>query len=379
MVEEPSARMTKGRSRSKVRYAVVGQGHIAQVAVLPAFAHARRNSELAALVSGDGAKLRALGRKYRVSGLYSYDQYDDCLRSGDVDAVYIATPNHLHKEYAVRAARAGVHVLCEKPLAVTEADCRAMIAAARRGRVKLMVAYRLHFEEASLKAVEIARRGKLGDVRIFESLFTMQVKPGNIRLQAEGGGGLYDIGIYCINAARALFAAEPLSVFAWSANNGEKRFREVDEMTTAVLQFPGERLASFTCSVGAADVSEYHVVGTKGSLRVEPAYEYAEGLEHHLQAGSEPKRKKFAKRDQFAAELLYFSDCVLRGREPEPSGEEGLADVRIIQALLRSARAGRPVRLGPFARRRRPRLTQEIQRPPVRKPRVVRAQAPSRD
>ena len=369
--------MAKRRRRSKVRYAVVGQGHIAQVAVLPAFAHAGRNSELAALVSGDRVKLRALGRKYRVSRLYSYEEYDDCVRSGDVDAVYIALPNQLHREYAVRAARAGVHVLCEKPLALTEADCSAIMAAARRGRVKLMVAYRLHFEEASLKAAEIVRRGRLGEPRIFESLFTLQVKPGNIRLQREGGGGLYDIGIYCINAARALFAAEPVSVFAWSASNGDKRFREVDEMTAAVMRFPGERLASFACSLGAADVSEYHVVGSKGALRVDPAYAYAEGLVHHLQTGEEPKKKTFGKRDQFAAELLYFSDCVLRDREPEPSGAEGLADVRVIRALLRSARVGRPVRLGPFVRRRRPRLAQEIARPPVRKPRVVRAEAPS--
>jgi glucose-fructose oxidoreductase len=252
-----------------------------------------------------------------------------------------------------------------------------MIAAARRHRVKLMVAYRLHFEEASLKAAQITRSGKLGEPRIFDSLFSMQVRPGNIRLQREGGGGLYDIGIYCINAARALFAAEPTAVFAWSANNGDRRFREVDEMTAAVLRFPGERLASFTCSLGAGDVSVYNVIGTKGSLRVDPAYEYAEGLVHELRTGDEPKKRRFGKRDQFAAELLHFSDCIQRDRQPEPSGEEGLADVRVIRALLRSARAGRPVRLGPFARRRRPTLAQEIERPPVRKPRVIRAQPPS--
>src|SRR5688572_25841137 len=368
--------MRKRRSGSKVRYAVVGQGYIAQVAILPAFAHARENSELVALVSGDRVKLRALGRKYGVSQLYSYEEYDECLRG--VDAVFIALPNELHREYAVRAARAGVHVLCEKPMAMTEQDCKAMIAAARRHRVKLMVAYRLHFEEASLKAAEMTRSGKLGEPRIFDSLFTMQVKAGNIRVQAEGGGALYDIGIYCINAARALFGAEPTEAFARSANNGERRFREVDEMTSAVLRFPGERLATFTCSLGAADVSAYHVVGTKGSLRVDPAYAYAEPLVHHLDRGSGPKKKSFGKRDQFAAELLHFSRCVLEDREPGPSGWEGLADVRIIRALLRSARAGRPVRLGPFARRRRPGLAQEIERPPVRKkPRVIRAQSPS--
>jgi predicted dehydrogenase len=238
--------MRKRGTPSKVRYAVVGQGYIAQVAILPAFAHARRNSELAALVSGDRVKRKALGRKYGVAGLYSYEAYDECLRGGGVDAVFIALPNHLHRDYAVRAARAGVHVLCEKPMAMTEADCKAMIAAARRGRVKLMVAYRLHFEEANLKAAEMTRSGKLGEPRIFDSLFTMQVKAGNIRVQGEGGGALYDIGVYCINAARALFAAEPVEVFAWSANNGERRFREVDEMTAAVMRFPGERLATFT-------------------------------------------------------------------------------------------------------------------------------------
>jgi len=220
--------------------------------------------------------------------------------------------------------------------------------------------------------------GQIGEPRIFNSLFNMQVKEGDIRIQRETGGGtLYDIGIYCINAARSVFAAEPTEVLARSANNGERRFREVDEMTTAVMRFPGERLATFTCSLGAADVSAYQVVGTKGSLRVDPAYGYAEALVHHLQVGEKEQERRFGKRDQFAAELLHFSDCILRDREPEPSGAEGLADVRIIRALLRSARTGRPVRLGPFTRARRPRLAQEIERPPVRKPRLVRAESPS--
>ena len=166
----------------RVRYAVVGQGYIAQIAVLPAFSHARKNSELAALVSGDRVKLRTLGRKYGVDRLYTYGEYEACLRAGDVDAVFIALPNHLHREYAVRAARAGVHVLCEKPMALTEQDCKAMIAAARRGGVKLMVAYRLHFEEANLKAAALVRSGRLGESRICDSVFTLQVKAGNIRV-----------------------------------------------------------------------------------------------------------------------------------------------------------------------------------------------------
>jgi glucose-fructose oxidoreductase len=115
----------------KIRYAVVGLGHIAQVAVLPAFAHAK-NSELVALVSDDPEKLEKLGRRYKVKTRFKYDQYDECLRSGDIDAVYIALPNHLHRSYTERAARAGVHVLCEKPMAVTEEDCLSMIRVAER-------------------------------------------------------------------------------------------------------------------------------------------------------------------------------------------------------------------------------------------------------
>ena len=155
------------------------------MAVLPAFGHAE-NSELTALISDDPEKLEKLGRRYKVKGRYSYDQFDECLRSGVVDAVYIALPNHLHREYTERAARAGVHVLCEKPMAVTEEDCLAMIRAAEENGVKLMVAYRLHFEEANLKAIELVQGGRLGEPRLFDSVFTMQVKPGDIRLNSAG-------------------------------------------------------------------------------------------------------------------------------------------------------------------------------------------------
>src|SRR6188474_224607 len=134
-----SRQPTAAPSHGMVRYAVVGLGHIAQVAMLPAFAHARRNSTLVAVVSGDSTKRREIARRYRLAHAFSYDQFDECLR--EVDAVYIALPNSMHAEYTVRAARAGVHVLCEKPMAVTVAECERMIKACRRNRVKLMVAY----------------------------------------------------------------------------------------------------------------------------------------------------------------------------------------------------------------------------------------------
>ena len=163
-------------ARRKIRYAVVGLGHIAQVAVLPAFAHASRNSQLVAVVSGDRTKRREIAKQYRLEHAYDYDAFDECLRV--LDAVYIALPNSMHAEYTVRAARAGVHVLCEKPMAVTAGECRQMITACRKADVKLMIAYRLHFEALNLGAIELARRGDLGDLKYFNSSFSMTVGQG---------------------------------------------------------------------------------------------------------------------------------------------------------------------------------------------------------
>ena len=360
--------------RRQIRYAVVGLGHIAQVAVLPAFGNARRNSRLAALVSGDPVKLDALGKQYGVETACGYDGFDALCRSGKIDAVYLSVPNHLHCELAVRAAQAGMHVLCEKPMALTEEDCERMGQAARASSVKLMVAYRLHFERTNLEAVEIARSGRLGDLREFSSFFAMQVAEGNIRTRKETGGGvLYDIGIYCINAARSLFRDEPVEARALAAGSAG----EVEQSIGGLLRFPDERIATFACSFGSAKVSQYRISGTKGDLQLDPAYEYAGALRYRLTLDGESRERRFAKRDQFAPELLYFSDCILQNRDPEPSAEEGLADVRVIRALYRSAETGRAVALPPYSRRERPGMEQEIRRPPIDKPAVIHAQAPS--
>lgn len=365
--------------RRKIRYAVVGQGYIAQVAVLPSFEHARKNSVLAALISDDPLKLKKLSGKYGVECVAGYDEYDALMASGEVDAVYIALPNHLHHDYTLRAARAGVHVLCEKPMAVTDAECAQMQQGCKQHGVKLMIAYRLHFDKANLKAVEIVKSGKLGEPRIFNSTFTMQVNDSdNIRLRRETGGGvLYDIGIYCINAARYLFRDEPTEVFAVTASDGERRFRETEEMASVILRFPGDRLATFTCSFGAPKASVYEIVGSRGSLRAAPAYGYAEDLRHVLTIGGKAHERVFPQHDQFAPQLLYFSDCILNDREPEPSGEEGRIDVRIINALYESARTGRTVALPRLTKRVRMTASQQISRPAVDKPRLIHATPPA--
>jgi predicted dehydrogenase len=371
----------RGISRRKVRYAVVGLGHIAQIAVLPAFRNAA-NSELFALVSGESEKLEKVGRKYSLEHLYSYEDYSRAL--SNVDAVYLALANHLHREYAVRAAAAGVHVLCEKPMAVTSEDCQAMIEAAKQNHAKLMIAYRLHFEAGNLEAIRLANSGKLGELRVFTSEFAQQVANGNVRVTesvARGGGPLYDMGVYCINAARYLFGSEPTEVLAVTGNSGDERFQRVEEMTSVMMRFPQERLASFTCSFGAVDIGRYALIGTKGVLRADPAYDYAMAIKHQVTIGEKTttKTKTFPKRDQFAAQLAYFSDCVLKDKEPEPSGLEGLADVRIVEAIYESSRTKRAIPVPELPGKKRPTLSQEIRRPAHGKPRVVHAKPPSRE
>lgn len=366
--------------KKQVRYAVVGLGHIAQVAVLPAFKHAE-NSHLAAIVSDDPAKRRELGEKYVVEQAVDYDDFDDLLQRREIDAVYIALPNHMHYEYVIRAASAGVHVLCEKPLGINSRECEEMIAAANQTNVKQMTAYRLHFEKCNLKAIEIVRSGKLGELRLFNSVFTLPVVEGNIRVKRElGGGTLFDIGIYCINAARYLFQAEPEEVQAWTIHTDDPRFQDVEESATCILHFPDQRLATFTCSFGTSPVGHYQVLGTQGDLRVDPAYEYSGALTHFLTIDGKTSRRTFRSRDQFAPELIYFSNCILRNRTPEPSGIEGLADVRVIEALYESAGAGgKRIRLPAFEADAPPHPSQEIRRPPIRKLELVHAQSPSGD
>lgn len=362
----------------RIRYALVGLGHIAQVAVLPGFAQAK-NSELAALVSGDRKKLAALKKKHGAPKTYLYDKFEDCLADPAIDAVYIALPNDLHLDCALRAAEAGKHILCEKPLATRATDARLMQRIAAERGVKLMTAYRLHFEPATLATIELVRSGELGETRYFTSSFSYQVTDkDNIRLQYERGGGpIYDIGTYCINAARNLMLDEPMEVSAMLARTGDKRFDEVEETAAVTLRFPRGRLASFVVSFGASSVSRFELVGTKGRVVLEPAYEYSEALRQVITLEEEkPKQKTFSHTDQFGGEIEAFSRCILENKEPEPSAEEGVADLRVIDAIFASDETGRSIRLKPFGRSKRPRPEQKKEKPAVQEPKLVRVDSP---
>ena len=370
-------RDSNDRDADKVRYAVVGLGWIAQEAVLPGFANAP-NSELAAFVTDDRKKAEKLGRQYNVDRIVDYNGYDDLVTSGAIDAVYITLPNHQHSDYTIRAARAGVHVLCEKPMAETELDCQQMIDAAAKGRAKLMIAYRLHFDPANLQAIETIKSGQIGEPRFFSSVFSQSVAEGNVRLKADlGGGPLMDMGVYCVNAARYLFQDEPTEVMGLTAaKQGDPRFAEVPETVSAVMRFPGDRLAAFTCSFGGSAADELRVVGTKGDLRIEPVYDYHNKYTAYLTVEGKTEKKTYPRQDQFGAELLYFSDCVLNDVDPQPSGREGLADVRVVRAINAAAQSRIGVAVSPAAPPERPSVEREIKLPPVKPAEIVHAASP---
>jgi glucose-fructose oxidoreductase len=288
-------------------------------------------------------------------------------------------PNSEHRTYAEPAARAGVHVLCEKPLAYSVEDARAITNTCQKHKVHLMTAYRLHFEDGNLAAIEAAHSGKIGEARLFTSVHTMQIEPDNIRVDLSlGGGPLEDIGIYCLNAARYIFKAEPEEVTAFAIRGKDRRFKEVPEAVSATLRFPKNRLATFLCGFGETKVSEYRVIGTEGVLEMNPAFTWNDDIVQTITHKDKTSTKTFKHRDQIAAELIYFADCIRHNKKPEPSGKEGLLDVRIIDALRRSYLGHRTIKLQPLAKEQRPHRSQSIKRRPAKKPSPVKAPPPSK-
>ncbi|HYZ34182.1 MAG TPA: Gfo/Idh/MocA family oxidoreductase [Crenalkalicoccus sp.] len=368
------ARRIKG---PKVRYGVVGAGWISQAALMPAAAHTG-NSELTALVTGDPAKARALGERYGIRHLFKYDELQRLIDSDIVDALYVATPNWLHRQHSVPALEAGLAVLLEKPMATTVEDCEAIIAASRRSGAALMIAYRLHFEPATLEAIRLVQSRELGDPRIFSSAFSQHVAPTNHRAQhGYWAGPVTDMGPYPINAVRNLFAAEPVEAHAVGIRTPGLGFN-FEDTVSVVLRFPEERIAQFTVSYAAESVDQYRVIGTRGDLEVAPGFTFGHGLRHRLTLGGRTQEREFPETDQFGGELKYFSDCLLQGREPEPDGEEGLADVRVLAALEQVLLTGRPQRIEAPPRRRRPSPDQAITLPPVEPPELVHAAEPGK-
>jgi predicted dehydrogenase len=253
----------------------------------------------------------------------------------------------------VRAAAAGKHVLCEKPMAATVEECQAMIEACRANQVRLMIAYRKYFEPASLALKKLVAAGKLGRLTFIHSAFSFVLGPRapawHLERRRAGGGSLLDVGVYCVNTVRWLTGREPIEAagYAWTAQPG--RFREVEENIAFRLGFPGGLVLQATASFGAAQASFLHVHGGKGWAALDPAFAYDEERRLFGKIGGRWFEKKFKVMDEFALELDAFAEAIRRRRDPEPDGQEGLRDVAVMQAIYRSAREGRsvPINLPP--------------------------------
>ena len=369
-------------AEKKIRYAIVGLGDIAQEDMMPGVKHTG-NSAITAFVTSDAEKARTLGDKYKVDAVFSYEQFENALASGTFDALYLATPNWRHAEFIVPALKAGIHVLTEKPLEVSTAKCQEILDAERNSSAKLMVAYRLHFEPATLDTIEKVRSGELGEVHLFASSFAQMVDPANHRAHAGNlAGPVLDMGPYPVNAARYIFGAEPTEVVsAVGSTHPEAGFASDFADTVAVtLRFPNECLAQFNLSYYGNPTNSFIAIGTKGSVQLDPAYMFGKGLEQFTATGENKSHKTFRNTDHFGGEMKYFSDCILKGLDPEPDGEEGLADVRVLEGILRALESKQSVTLEPFTRSKRiDTATQGIALRAVSTPELVHTSSPARD
>ena len=331
-----------------VGYAVIGLGRFAQRAVLPGFRHSQK-AKLVALVSGDRSKAQRLARKFGAEAFYTYEELPACLSRPQVEAVYIVTHNGSHAHYAVQAASAGKHVLCEKPMANSVAECRQMVEACRASSVRLMIAYRKYFEPASLELKKLIASGRLGRLKFIHSAFGIFVRPPrqgttwHLDRKLAGGGSLPDVGVYCVNTIRWLVDAEPLAASAYQWATEPEIFSQVDENIAFRLDFPGGLVAQATSSFRAAESSFLQVNGEKGWACLNPAFQW--DLERCLfgQIGHRWFEKKFKLVDELALEIDALADCIRRGREPEPNGVAGMRDVAVMEAIYQSAREGRTV------------------------------------
>lgn len=334
--------------------AVVGLGHLSLNQILPGFGLAR-HVRLAALVSGDPAKAQAVAARYGLPGakVYDYGGFDRLRDDPDVDIVYIVLPNAMHAEYTVRAAAAGKHVLCEKPMATTLADAERMVAACAAAGRSLMIAYRMQYNPYHRALIATVRARTHGGLRaIVAANGQDQAKaPPQWRHDRAmaGGGSLVDVGIYCFNAARYITGEEPVAVQAALTQPGDDpRFREIEDMCTFTLRFPSGVIAQMASGYSHHESRFLHVLTEGAAIRLDPAFAY-EGLQMQVARrdgeASVAEARRYPERNQFATEMDAFAEAIRAGRRPLTPGEEGVADMRVQLAIYEAARGGGTVRL----------------------------------
>jgi predicted dehydrogenase len=333
-------------AQKPVGYAAVGLGTISDIFMRGCASS--QTAKITALVTGHPTEK---GTKYAEmygipkSSIYTYEQYERLADNKEVDAVYIGLPNSMHCEYTVRAARIGKHVLCEKPMAISSAECRTMIQECRIANVKLMIAYRLHYDPTWQQAMQIIDSGGIGNIQSFQGGFSNQQRAGAWRLSRKlgGGGSVLDVGIYPLNAIRHLTREEPANYTAVvSTRDFSGRFAEVEQSVEWTMKLPSGIIASCGCSYGQSAPGFFNINGDKGYLQLQPAFLY-DGLHMVGRVNGEPIDVLAAGKApfQFTLEAEHFADCIRQNKRPESPGEEGLKDMLAIEAIYKAA--GTPI------------------------------------
>jgi predicted dehydrogenase len=334
-------------SDKPVGFAAIGLGTISDI-FMRACAKTQ-TAKITALVTGHP---ETKGKKYAAmygipeSSIYTYETFDRLRDNKDVEAVYVGLPNSMHREYTVRAAQLGKHVLCEKPMAISSAECRTMIDACRTANIKLMIAYRIHFEPTHVEAQRLIQSGALGELQSFEGSFGFNATPNQWRLtrQFGGGGSLMDVGIYPMNEIRWLTGEEPNAFTAvpTTRDRTSGRFAEMEQTLDFTLKFPSGIVAALGCTYGSSMPGFLRIHGDKGSLLIENAYNYTGA---HL-IGIDRVHAEYATpgNDQtlhFQLEADHFANCIRTNTNPKTPGEEGLHDLLAIESIYKAA--GTPI------------------------------------
>ena len=331
----------------KVGYCVIGLGTIADHFMRGVLTSS--NSRITGLVSGHRDKAERIAAQYGVptSSIYSYEEMDRIRENKAIDAVYVALPNSMHAEYTIRSAKAGKHVLCEKPMSTTVKEAEDMIAACKAANVKLMIAYRLHYEPLNLKAIQLIRGGALGKIGTINGAFGFNSPPGVWRLNKKlaGGGSLFDVGIYVLNATRYLSGEEPTGFTGviGTAEKGDPRFSEMEESISWTERFPSGLVATGSSTYGTEMPGYVKVFGPKGTLEIGPFNYDGVRLRGSYFEGRGGRKTEIDELNpekdpmQFTREANHFSECVLTNKTPSSPGEEGLRDMRYIVAIYKSA------------------------------------------
>ncbi|MGN6639645.1 MAG: Gfo/Idh/MocA family protein [Mucilaginibacter sp.] len=332
------------KADKKLGIALVGLGSYATGQLAPALQHTQ-TCYLAGIVTGHPAKAETWKKQYNIpdKNIYNYQTFDQIRNNPDIDIIYVVLPVSMHKEYTIRAAQAGKHVICEKPMALNAQECREMIAACEKANRLLSIGYRLHFEPHNLEVMRLGQKHVYGKVTSIDTGngFTYRGDPNAWRLKKAmaGGGGLMDMGIYSIQGTRYTLGQEPIAVKATQEKTRPDFFKEVDETVFWELEFPGGFVAQGKSSYNH-DWSYLHVEAEHGKFGLEPAFGYGE-LDGYNAKGP----MKLPNNIQQAAQMDDFAECVRQNKRSRVPGEEGLKDMKIVDAIYRSLDSGKKERI----------------------------------